>query len=424
MSEHLLGPVKQVYRWIEASERWVDREAINLYAGTNRQSSAVRRAMQTTLNARPSLGDPGDKYETGLEYSDRIEAWACDRIRAVFSARWVEHRVLSGSMANLYALMATTEPGDTVFAMPSAAAGHATHHQEGAAGLYGLHVKNIPLVPGTHLINWPQWREEAAQLHPRLIILGSSLPLLSVDVAKAREIADAVKAYLMYDAAHVAGLVAAGRFQQPLQQGAHLMTMSTYKTLGGPAGGLVVTNDGDLAQRIRAIAYPGLTANFDMARVAGLGIACYELEVFGQAYADQCLRNAARLAEELVARNIPVWRPDGEHSERITESHLVAIDASNYGGGTRAARRSEASNVLFSGIPLPIPEVAQDYNGIRLGVQEITRLGMHEVEMAQVANFIDKALNAPERAEKTRREVREFRREFQTVQFGFNVDED
>lgn len=407
----------QLFEWISHSERWVDNESLNLYAGTNRQSAAVRRAMATTLNARPSLGQPGDKYETGLAFSDLIEEWAEQQLCGLFGVRRVEYRVLSGSLANLYAYMATTRPGDGIYAMSESLAGHATHHQHGAAGLYGLHVIPIPHQPGTHLIDWDAWAKEITTVRPKLIILGTSLPLLPVDIGRAHELARTVNAHVMYDAAHVAALVATGRFQRPIAEGASLLTMSTYKTFGGPAGGLVATNDIALADRLDKIAYPGLTANFDMARVAALGVAALELQRFGPAYADQCLRNAQKLAEDLRTRNIPVWLPDGTHA---TQSHIIAIAAQKFGGGTHAARLAEASNVLFSGIPLPLDPCDGDYNGIRLGVQELTRLGMREGDMTPVAEFISRALNRPDQAEITRGDVGAFRQQFQTIKFGFS----
>jgi glycine hydroxymethyltransferase len=405
-----------VEEWTRESEAWVDCESINLYAGTNIQTLAVRRAMQTTLNSRPSLGDPGDKYEMGLEYSDRIEVLAGNVLRQLFGATFVEHRVLSGSMANLYAFMATANPGDTIFAMPVSAAGHVTHHRDGAAGLYRLNVRSIPCHPESLLIDWDALAAEVEAHRPKLIVMGTSLPLLEYDIARAQQIAASAGARLMYDAAHVAGIIAGGQFQNPLAQGADLMTMSTYKSFGGPAGGAVLTNDAALAQRLRSIAYPGLTANFDMARIAGLAVACLELLEFGEEYARQCVENASRLGAELELRGFPVWYADGRIA---TQSHVIAVDARGWGGGTTAARRSEHSNVLFSGIPLPLAWDGPDYAGMRLATQEITRLGMGADDMPAIADFVLKALTQPECAEATKRAVRAFRRRFAIPKYGF-----
>jgi glycine hydroxymethyltransferase len=319
-------------------------------------------------------------------------------------------------MANLYAFMATANPGDTVFAMPVSAAGHVTHHRDGAAGLYRLKVRSIPCHRESLLIDWDAFAAEIKMHRPKLIIMGTSLPLLEYDIARAKELAASVGARLMYDAAHVAGIIAGGQFQNPLAQGADLMTMSTYKSFGGPSGGAVLTNDAELGQRLRAIAYPGLTANFDMARVAGLAMAGLELLEFGPAYAQQCVENAARLAAELERRNLPLWYPDGKIP---TRSHVVAVDARGWGGGTTAARRAEPSNTLFSGIPLPLAWDGTDYAGIRLATQEITRLGMGAEEMPAIADFVWKALAHPEKAESTKREVQAFRRRFVVPKYGF-----
>lgn len=414
--------VMQILDWIHASEVWVDRDGLNLYAGTNIQSPLVRRAMATTLNSRPSLGDPGDKYETGLRFSDEIERSLSTLLQQLFEARYVEYRVLSGSMANLYAYMATTEPGDAIFSEPPEAAGHATHQAYGAAGLYRLDVHPIPHVPGSHAIDWDAWRREVRRVRPKLLVLGSSLPLRPYELALGRQVADAVGARLMYDAAHVSGLVAAGFFQAPLAEGVDVVTMSTYKSFGGPAGGMVLTNDAALAERIRGIAYPGLTANFDMARVAGLAVAAMEMVEFGRAYAAQSLLNAARLAEALAGQGLPVWRPAA--GEPWTQSHLVALEAARWGGGTPAARRAEASNVFFSGIPLPLGAGPVEFSGIRLGVQEITRWGLGPEHMSVVADFVSRALDNPDGAAETRRAVAAFRQEFQTVRYAFAAPAD
>jgi glycine hydroxymethyltransferase len=412
--------VRQIYRWIEASERWVDQDGLNLYAGTNIQSPAVRRALTTTLNSRPSLGDPGDKYETGLRYSDEIERVAARTLQDLFGARFVEYRVLSGSMANLYAYLATTEPGDAVLAEPPEGAGHATHQAYGAAGLYRLAVHPIPHEPGSHRIDWEAFGRAVDRVRPKLIIVGTSLPLLPYDIPAVRALADRVGARVLYDAAHVSGLLAAGLFQRPLAEGADLVTLSTYKSFGGPAGGLVLTNDEALARRLAAIAYPGLTANFDMARVAGLAVAALEMACFGPDYGRQCLANAARLAEELAARGLAVWRPAS--GEPWTKTHLVALEAAAWGSGTAAARRAEASNVFFSGIPLPTPWTLPDYAGVRPGVQELTRWGMTEGDMARVAEFLRLALQHPECAAETSQAVKRFRQDFQRVHYGFSAD--
>ncbi|KPV46065.1 serine hydroxymethyltransferase, partial [Kouleothrix aurantiaca] len=176
----------------------------------------------------------------------------------------------------------------------------------GAAGLYGLNIHDVPYDAARMTSDLAALREEALRLRPKLIIIAGSMCLFPYPVAEVRAIADAVGAYLMYDAAHMSGLIAGGEFQQPLAEGAHLMTSSTYKSFGGPPSGIILTDDAELAQRLDAIAYPGLTANFDLAKTAALVVAMLDLREFGRAYAQMCIANARALAAVLADAGCPV----------------------------------------------------------------------------------------------------------------------
>lgn len=395
-------------------ERFMDHECLNLYAASNIMNPRASRLLSASVGSRPSLGYPGDKYETGLQHAEQIEIMATEILRRVFRCRYVEFRVGGGSTANLYAYMACTKPGDKIMALPGSAGGHVTHHAEGAAGLYGLEVHPIPFDSERMEVNFPALEKEARRLRPRLIILGGSLALIPYPVRETRALADEIGAYLMFDAAHLAGLIAGGEFQQPLAEGAHLMTCSTYKSFGGPPGGLVLTNQPELAERLDRIAYPGLTANFDLARIAALVVAASDILEFGPDYARTCIANARTLATALAFQGLPVHGP----AERgYTLSHHVVIRAADFGGGTRASRHLEMANIITSGIGLPLPEIAGDFNGIRLGTQEITRLGMRAREMPVIAALLARVLIQKESPEAVLPAVLNLRRRFQSLHF-------
>ena len=405
---------REVDDLLAAHERFMDRACINLYAGTNIPNPRARRCQAGTIGSRPSLGYPGDKYETGMRYAEQIEIMAVEILRRIFNCRYVECRVGSGSLANLYAYMACTKSGDRIMALPDKAAGHVTHHAAGAAGLYGLEVHDIPWADAQMTIDLAGLAREARRIEPRLIIIGASLVLFPYPVQQVREIADEVGAWVMFDAAHVAGLIGGGQFQQPLDEGAHLMTCSTYKSFGGPPGGLVLTNSPELAERLDRIAYPGLTANFDLGRTAALIVAATDILEHGCAYATTCIENAQALAPELAARGCPVQQ-DGDG--RYTMSHHVAVQAGRFGGGTTAARRLEQANILAGGIGLPGPTVAGDFNGLRLGTQEITRWGMKPNHMPALARLIARVLVAHEAPARVLRDVMDLRSCFQSLHF-------
>lgn len=399
---------------LDRHERFHDREVLNLYAGTNATNPRAAALLARSVGGRPSLGWPGDKYETGLAHAQEIEIMAQALVCEVFRCAFCEFRIASGSIANLYAFMATCRPGDRIMAFPEKAAGHVTHHREGAAGLYGLDVHEVPIDEAAFTVDLDRLRTAARRLRPKLIVVAGSLNLVPHPVREVRAIAEEVGAVVMYDAAHMSGLLAGGAFQDPLAEGAHLVTLSTYKSLGGPPGGLVLTNEPELAERLDRIAYPGLTANFDLARTAALVVALLDTRTHGAAYARAMIENARALGEALAAEGVPVVAPANAFP---TRSHHLAIDARPFGGGTRASRAIEPANILTSGIGLPLPPVAGDFNGIRLGTQELTRLGMGAAEMRRTARLLADALLARRRLEAIRGDVLALRRPFQTLRF-------
>jgi glycine hydroxymethyltransferase len=255
---------------------------------------------------------------------------------------------------------------------------------------------------------------EARRLQPKLITVAGSLCLFPYPVREVRQIADEVGAYVLYDAAHMAGIIAGKRFQQPLAEGAHLMTMSTYKAFGGPPSGLVLTTEPELAKRLDQIAYPGLTANFDLGKTAALAMSVMDLLAHGEAYAEQCIRNARALGLELEKRGVAVHRVAGRE---VTDSHHLALHAAPYGGGQTASKHLARSNILLCGIGLPIAPVENDLNGIRIGSQEITRFGMRETAMPEIADLMTRVMIDEEAPEAVRPDVVNFRKRYQTMAF-------
>ena len=373
---------------VAANHRIHDHDCVNLNPATNVMNPRAEAMLSAGLGTRASLGYPGEKYEVGLEAIERIEVIAAELAATVFGASHAEVRVGSGALANLYAFMATCNPGDTIVAPPPDIGGHVTHHASGAAGLYGLRTVPAPVDANRYTVDIDALRALCRELRPKLITIGGSLNLVPHPVADVRAIADEVGARVLFDAAHVCGVIAGGAWPNPLAQGAHLMTMSTYKSLGGPPGGLVLTDDPELEQRLEAIAYPGLTANHDAGRVAALAVTLVDWRVAGVDYARTMVGTAAALAAELKARDVPVF----ETAAGLTTSHQFALRAAEFGGGQRAAARLRQANLLTCGIGLPVDPVDGDLNGLRIGTPEIARLGMTEPDMPALAGFLARAL--------------------------------
>jgi glycine hydroxymethyltransferase len=411
--------LEELDRLVVQNRQIHDRDCVNLNPATNVMNPRAEAMLSAGLGSRPSLGHPGEKYEMGLEAIEQVEVMAAELAAEVFGARYAEIRVPSGAIANLYAFLATCEPGDTITAPPASIGGHVTHHAGGSAGMYRLRTIPAPVDADRFTVDVAALREVALEHRPRMITIGASLNLYPHPVAELRGIADEVGAVLLFDAAHVCGLIAGGTWPNPLEQGAHVMTMSTYKSLGGPPGGLIVTNEPEIAQRLDAIAYPGLTANFDAGKAAALAVTLLDWKEVGRDYAGAMVQTAAELASGLLERGVPVF----QGLEGATRSHQFAIEARRWGGGQSAARRLRRANLLACGIGLPTTTVPGDVNGLRIGTPELVRLGMGPDDMAELASLIAEGLSAEGDHDDLATRVTTWRSRFSGIHFTAGADQ-
>jgi len=389
-----------------------ERECFNLNPATNAMNPRAEALLSAGLGSRPSLGYPGDKYEMGLEAIEEIEVIAAELAAEVFEADYAEIRVPSGAIANLYGFMAVCEPGDAVIVPPASIGGHVTHHDDGCAGLYRLDIHHAPVNKDGYSVDVQALRQLAISVKPKLITIGGSLNLFPHPVSEIRAIADETGAKVMFDASHQCGIIAGKAWPNPLQEGAHFMTMSTYKSLGGPPGGLIVTNDAAIAERLDKIAFPGMTANFDVAKSAALAITMLDWRERGEDYAKSMLDLSDGLAIALEKEGLPVFGT----ANGFTRSHQFAIEAAQYGGGQTASKTLRKAGFLACGIGLPIEAVKGDMNGLRIGTPELARWGMTVEHIPKLASLIAKALSS-NRPEDMAQEVADFRREFTDIHY-------
>ena len=367
-----------------------EAECFNLNPATNVMSPRAEAILASGIGTRPSLGYPGDKYEMGLEAIEEIEVIAAALCAQVFNAKYAEIRVPSGAIANLYGFMATCKPGDTIIAPPASVGGHVTHHVDGCAGLFGLKTLNAPVDADGYTLDIEGLRALALEVKPALITVGASLNLFEHPVAEVRLIADEVGAKVLFDAAHQCGIIAGAAWKNPLDEGAHIMSMSTYKSLGGPAGGLIVSNDAELVERLDAIAFPGMTANFDAAKSAALALTMLDWMDQGKAYAAEMIAVAQAFAAALDSEGLPVFGK----TRGFTQSHQFAVEAAEFGGGQTASKTLRKAGFLACGIGLPIAEVPGDMNGLRIGTPELVRWGVGVDDVPQLASLVARAVRA------------------------------
>ncbi|MGB0250599.1 MAG: serine hydroxymethyltransferase [Paracoccaceae bacterium] len=402
----------QIEALAEKNRQIHERDCFNLNPATNVMNPRAEALLSSGIGTRPSLGYPGDKYEMGLEAIEQIEVICAELCAEVFQAKYAEIRVPSGAIANLYAFMALCQPGDDIIVPPASIGGHVTHHQAGCAGLFGLNIHHAPVLADGYTVDVDGLAKLAQKVRPKLITIGGSLNLAPHPVQQIAEIAKGVGAKTLFDAAHQCGIIAGRAWDNPLSQGADLMTMSTYKSLGGPPAGLIVTNDAGIAETLDHIAFPGMTANFDAAKSAALAIAMLDWRDHGQAYATAMVDTAQALAAEMQKLGMPVF----ETATGPTSSHQFAIRAAGYGGGQAASKTLRQAGFLACGIGLPIEAVEGDMNGLRIGTPELVRWGMTPEHMPRLAQLINDALRANDPAGMAA-DVAKWRSEFDSLHY-------
>ncbi|HDN62516.1 MAG TPA: serine hydroxymethyltransferase [Candidatus Bathyarchaeota archaeon] len=415
----VLGLLEEHHRWFKA--------VIPLIASENIPSPAVREAMTSDFGNRYAEGWPGERVYAGCRYIDEVEVICQDLIKKLYKAEFADVRPISGVVANLSLYTAFTEPGDTMMALSIPAGGHISMGKKrlgGTAGaVHGLNVEYLPLDYKELTIDVEKAKKRIRKLveegkSPKLVMFGGSVFPFPHPVKELEETIHDVGAKIGYDAAHVAGLIAGGRFQDPLREGADAMTFSTHKTFFGPQHGGIVSWE-KYAEVIKRAVFPGMVSNHHLHSVAGVAIAAAELLKFGREYASQVVRNAKALGQALYERGFNVL---GEH-KGFTESHVILVDITKYGDGGTIERELEKANIIINRnlLPWDIKEGRHFMNpgGIRLGVSEVTRLGFKEKHMEIIADFISRVVVRGEDPAKIKEEVAEFRRDFQKVHYCF-----
>jgi len=403
------------------------KSVIPLIASENIPSPAVREALACDFGNRYAEGWPGERLYAGCRYIDEVEKIALELAKKVYEAEFADVRPISGVIANLVAYTVFTKPGDLMIALPIPYGGHISHGKEkwgGTAGVVrGLKVDRYEFDEENYEIDVDATRRriERKNLKPKLFMLGASVFLFPHPVKEIAELAAEFDAKVVYDAAHVAGLIAGKVFQDPLREGADMVTLSTHKTLAGPQHGMVLSWN-RYAEEIKRAVFPGLLSNHHLHAVAGVAIALAEALAFYREYARRIVENAKALAQALYERGIKVLY---EH-KGFTESHTIIADVSEYMNGFEAEKLLERAHIILNRNLIPKDyRLKTDYrtpSGIRIGVQEVTRLGMGKNEMVEIAELIKKVLVDRRPPEEVADEVVELRKDFQHVKYAFTSE--
>ena len=394
-------------------ELWnaIDAEAerqqnnIELIASENVVSKAVMAAQGTLLTNKYAEGYPGKRYYGGTDVIDVVESLAIERAKELFGAKFANVQPHSGSQANAAVYMSLIQPGDTVMGMDLSAGGHLTHGApvSFSGKTYNFVAYNVD--KETELLDYDAILAQAKEVQPKLIVAGASAYSRIIDFAKFREIADAVGAYLMVDMAHIAGLVASGHHPSPVPH-AHVTTTTTHKTLRGPRGGLILTNDEDIAKKINSAVFPGLQGGPLEHVIAAKAVALKEaLDPAFKEYGENVIKNASAMADVFNQH------PDFRVISGGTNNHLFLVDVTKVVENGKVAQNVlEEVNITLNKNGIPYEQLSPfKTSGIRVGSPAITSRGMGEAESRKIAELMIQALenhDKPEVLEHIRGEVK------------------
>ena len=399
------------------------RNGLGMIASENIISPMVQKIVASDLHGRYAEGLPGKRYYQGCDDFDTIESLGISLAKQVFGAEFANIQSTSGTVSNIAALKALAKPGDKITAVSTADGGHISHARMGAVGLRDLDLSTYP---------WDIDRMEPdidgackliREISPKVCLIGQSVFLFPTPLKEIAAAAHEVGASVMYDGAHVLGLIAGGQFQDPLREGADIMTGSSHKTFPGPQGGFLLSSSEDekVQKKLNNAIFPGVCSSYHLHHVAGKVVALAEFEEYGEAYAKDIVQNSRALAESLAAEGFDVLA----ESRNYTASHQVLtrhgdIDS---GAGAKAAKTLEDVGIITNMNMLPGDTKALTPSGLRLGVQELTRVGMGKTEMAEVAKLFARALIDNEDLNRVKQDVIALKSNFQTIRYCFNEDE-
>ncbi len=382
MYDHIKAEDPEIYSAI-CQELGRQRDKIELIASENIVTEAVLEAAGSVLTNKYAEGYPGKRYYGGCEYVDIVEQLAIDRLKQLFGAKFANVQPHSGAQANTAVYFAILEPGDTILGMDLSHGGHLTHGMKLNVSGRTYHSEFYQVDKETGRIDYEAVRAKALECKPKVIVAGASAYPRIIDFNKFREIADEVGAYLFVDMAHIAGLVAAGLHPNPVPV-AHITTTTTHKTLRGPRGGVIMTNDEELAKKINSAVFPGQQGGPLMHIIAAKAVAFKEaLSPEFREYANGIVKNAKAMSEALLERNVNLVSGG-------TDNHLMLIDLRGTGiTGKELQFRLDECNITANKNTIPFdPEKPFVTSGVRIGTPAVTARGMNEEDMVEIADLI------------------------------------
>jgi glycine hydroxymethyltransferase len=405
---------------VKKNEAWRGERCINLLAPEAPTSPMVRALLASEIGTRAAEGNIGrvNRWFAGTQYIDEVEALCVELLKVAFRCNYADHRLMGSMLGNMAVYHALARPGDVIMSAPQPFGGHSSNRSDGPAGMRGLKIVDVPFNREELEVDLDGFARTARQHKPKLVVMGMSMTLFPLPVREMSQIIAEWGGKFVFDGAHQAGLIAGGQFQDPLKEGAVILTGSAGKTFSGPQSGMILWNDPELTKAITDTIFPVLAATHQVNRVAALAVSAAEMIEFGKFYMAQIVKNSKALGKALDERGIPVLGANKGYSQ----SHQIIARVKSYGGGLDVAHRLAQANIITNKnlVPEDKPEDWDHPSGLRIGTIEVTRLGMNESDMETIADFIGRVLVAGEDPEGVGKDVVDFRLPKQTLYYNFD----
>jgi len=410
---------REILAAVERNARWRGEQCINLLAPEAPTSPGVRALLSAEIGTRAAEGHigPVNRWFAGTRHIDEVEALAVELLKKYFRCRYADHRMCASMVGNAVVYSALTDPGDVIMSVAQPFGGHSSNRTIGPAGARGLKIVDIPFDRDELTVDIDAFRRVAPLVRPKLVSLGLSMTLFPLPVAEVKAVIAEWGGRLFFDGAHQIGLIGGGQFQDPLREGADILTGSAGKTFSGPQSGIIVWDDPAITEAVTTAVFPVWAATHQVNRVAALALATAEALAYGPAYMAQIVRNAQALAAALQARGIPMLGA----AKGFTRTHQAIADVGAYGRGLAAAQKLERANIIVNKnlLPRDKPEDWDYPSGLRIGTIEVTRLGMKEPEMETIAELIADVVVRGQEPEAVRRKSLDLRSGYQKLYYCF-----
>lgn len=410
---------KLVTKAEQRNEQWRGMECLNLLAPEAPTSPAVRALLSSEIGTRAAEGHigPFNRWFAGTRHIDEVESLCMELLKKLFCANYAEHRLCASMIGNAAVYTALTEPGDVIMSIAQPFGGHSSNRVDGPAGVRGLKIIDVPFNPHELEVDLDTFKKIAPLVKPKVIALGLSMALFPFPINEMAAIAAEWDGKIFFDGAHQLGLVAGKQYQDPLKEGAAIMTGSAGKTFSGPQSGIMIWNDETITEKVTRAVFPTWAATHQVNRVAALALSAAEMLAFGENYMQQIVKNARALGTALQARGIPVLAAH----KGFTCTHQIIANVAEFGGGLSTARLLEKVNIITNKnlIPGDAPEQWDMPSGLRIGTTEVTRLGMKEHHMEIIADFMSQVIIEKISPAIVQKNVLDFRGDFQTIYYCF-----